>query len=97
MNILLFIWGLIVIVGFAARFTLERISVQASIFSFFFALLVLGLGLLSIGFYCMLMAIHTDQFLQAGLNVLTIGLGLGCVWISAKPITHMVQAWLNRK
>lgn len=95
MNSFIAIWIIAMALCFLSRFVFEKRNMQASIFSFFLGILTLGLGLLSLGGYYAVTNALSNSWGQSIVDVFLLLIGAGCVWISARPITSMVQSWLK--
>lgn len=95
MNSLLLYWAIAIALCFLARYPFQKTNVQLSIFFFFLGVLLLGCGALAIGGYYAMQYVIVGDWAQAIINILMLLFGAACVWISAKPITQIVQSWFK--
>lgn len=96
MNSLLLCWVVTVLLCFLVRYPFQKRNVQASLFFFFLGILLFGLGILCIGAFYAMQYIISDEWAQAIINILVLLFGAACIWISARPITQIVQSWFRK-
>lgn len=97
MNPLLIFWAMIVLACLLAKRLLERTNMELSIFFAFLAILFIGTGITGIGAFYAVHYMLSSEWGQVVINFVVTALGVACIWVSARPITQIVESWLRRK
>lgn len=84
-------WVAVVAICFLVRYPLQKKSMELGLFSFFLGLFILGLGFLAMGGYYM--TISGEDAAQFIVNLVSLVIGGGCIWVSAGPLMQIVRSW----